>query len=67
MGRPIPESWAGRLARLPEVEQVEPLLEGFTFWAKPSGGTELVCVVGSCLESDSLGAWTSSLPICASA
>lgn len=56
MGRPIPTAWLGRLARLPQVEQVEEYLEGFTNWVKPSGGTELVCVIGSRLEAGSLGA-----------
>jgi putative ABC transport system permease protein len=62
VGRPIPEAWSARLARLPGVEHVETLLEGFSFWTKPSGGTELVCVVGSCLEADSLGAMDALTP-----
>ncbi len=56
VGRPIPEAWSVRLARLPDVEQVEPLLEGFAFWVKRSGGAGMVIVVGSRLEDDSLGA-----------
>lgn len=62
VGRPVPEAWLGRLARLGNVEQVEPYLEGFTYWAKPNGGTELVCVLGSSLEADALGAVTQLTP-----
>jgi putative ABC transport system permease protein len=56
VARPLPEAWLSRLARLPEVERVEIFLEGFTYWAKPSGGTELACVIGTRLDKDSLGA-----------
>lgn len=62
VGRPIPEAWIGRLAQLPDVEKVEPYLEGFTYWAKPGGGTELVCVLGASLEPDSLGAISQLTP-----
>ncbi|MGE3807302.1 MAG: ABC transporter permease [Gemmataceae bacterium] len=56
VGRPIPDAWLARVASLPEIQRVETYLEGFTYWAKPSGGTELVCVIGARLDGDSLGA-----------
>ncbi len=55
LGRPIPESWAARVAMQPEVIKTEPYLNGFTYWCKPTGGTELCCVIGSTLQDDSLG------------
>src|SRR5262249_25263060 len=45
------------LANQPEVDpsRVEPYLQGFAYWSKPDGGTELCMVVGAKLEPDSLG------------
>jgi putative ABC transport system permease protein len=56
LGRPIPGHFVGRLASQPEVESPEVFLQGFAFWAKPTGGTDLCMVVGSRLDDDSLGA-----------
>jgi putative ABC transport system permease protein len=56
LGRPIPEAWVSRLAMQPEVERVEVSLQGFAYWAKPDGGTEVCMVIGSRLEDGSLGA-----------
>jgi putative ABC transport system permease protein len=56
LGRPIPEAWQSYIACLPEVERTEPLLEGFGFWLKPTGGGELCLVVGTSMAPDSLGA-----------
>jgi putative ABC transport system permease protein len=56
LGRPIPETWLARLARQPEVERAEVFLQGFTYWGKPTGGTELCCIIGARLEDDALGA-----------
>jgi putative ABC transport system permease protein len=55
LGRPIPEAWQSYLA-LPEVQRCEPYMEGFAYWDKPTGGMELVLVIGSRLEPDSIGA-----------
>src|SRR5712671_5483657 len=41
LGRPIREGYAGRLAAQPEVERVEVYLQGFAYWSKKSGGSEL--------------------------
>ena len=54
MGRTIPESWQSYVA-LPEVEHMEPYLQGFAYWDKPTGGVELCMVIGSRLGPDSLG------------
>jgi putative ABC transport system permease protein len=62
LGRPIPESWLGRLACQPEVARVEPYLQGFTYWSKPTGGMELCCIVGSRLHADALGALDALTP-----
>jgi putative ABC transport system permease protein len=56
LGRPIPEEWLARLAGQPEVERTEIFLQGFAYWGKPTGGTELCCLIGSRLSNDSLGA-----------
>jgi putative ABC transport system permease protein len=55
LGRPIPESWKSYLA-MPEVERTEIYMEGFAYWAKPDGGSELCVLIGSRLEGDPLGA-----------
>jgi putative ABC transport system permease protein len=55
LGRPIPESTLSRMGVLPEVESCEPYLQGFAFWSKPEGGSELCMVIGSRLLPDSLG------------
>jgi putative ABC transport system permease protein len=56
LGRPMPERYLVRVAAEPGVERVEPFLQGFMYWSKPDGGSELCIVIGSRLEDDSLGA-----------
>src|SRR5438132_4144759 len=41
LGRPIPESYLTRVASQAEVETCEPFLQGFMYWSKPNGGSEL--------------------------
>lgn len=55
LGRPIPDSFRARLESLPEVEQAEIYLQGFTYWSKPNGGTELSLVIGCQLDDAALG------------
>jgi putative ABC transport system permease protein len=55
LGRPIAESTLARMGVLPEVERCEIYLQGFAFWSKPGGGSELCMVIGSRLSPDSLG------------
>ena len=55
LGRPIPESALARMGVQPEIESCEPYLQGFAFWSKPEGGSELCMVIGSQLSADSLG------------
>src|ERR1700722_19310347 len=55
LGRPIREDYFARVAVQPEVERTEIYLQGFAYWSKPDGGTELCMVIGSGLERDSLG------------
>jgi putative ABC transport system permease protein len=55
LGIAIPEAWQSYLA-LPEVERTEPYMEGFAYWKKPTGGMELVLVIGTRLGPDSIGA-----------
>jgi putative ABC transport system permease protein len=62
LGRPIPERWLARLEALPEVQQTEIYLQGFAYWGKPNGGTELCIVIGSRLEGDPLGAVSELTP-----
>ncbi len=55
LGRPIAESTLARMGVQPEVERCEVYLQGFAYWSKPGGGTELCMVIGSRLSPDSLG------------
>jgi putative ABC transport system permease protein len=56
LGRPIREDYLARMAAQPEIKRCEPYLQGFAYWAKKTGGTELCMVIGSRLSNDSLGA-----------
>jgi putative ABC transport system permease protein len=60
LGRPIPESYLSRVACQPEVKDLEVYLQGFAYWSKRNGGTELCMVVGSRLEDNALG-WMNEL------
>ncbi len=62
LGRPIPQAWLARVAMQPEVAQSEVVLQGFSYWNKPAGGTELCCVIGTHLGDNSLGAPTELSP-----
>jgi putative ABC transport system permease protein len=55
LGRPIREDYFARMAAIPEVAHTETYLQGFAYWSKPDGGTELCMIVGSSLEKDALG------------
>jgi putative ABC transport system permease protein len=55
LGMPIPEAWQSYLA-MPEVERTEPYMEGFAYWKKPTGGMELVLIIGTRLGPDAIGA-----------
>src|SRR5437762_3942925 len=55
LGRPIREDYFARVEVLPEVERTEFYYQGFAYWSKPDGGTELCMIVGCGLEPDSLG------------
>jgi len=55
LGRPISSSYLARVAAFPEVAETEVYVQGFSYWCKPSGSTELCLVIGSRLEPDSLG------------
>jgi putative ABC transport system permease protein len=56
LGQRIPDSYLLRVADQPEVAWAETFNQGFAYWVKPNGGTELCMVTGSRLENDSLGA-----------
>jgi putative ABC transport system permease protein len=55
LGRPIRQGYLARLATQPEVSQCEIYLQGFAYWSKPDGGTELCMIVGSRLEDSAMG------------
>ncbi len=55
LGRPIPMAWQSYLA-MPEVERWEPYLQGFAYWDKPTGGSELCILIGARLHPGALGA-----------
>jgi putative ABC transport system permease protein len=54
LGRSIPESWQSYLS-MPEVERVEPYIQGFGYWDKPTGGLELCSVIGTRLGPNAFG------------
>jgi putative ABC transport system permease protein len=54
IGEPIPAAWVSYLA-MPEVVRTEVFIEGFAYWQKPTGGSELCLVIGSRLGADALG------------
>ncbi len=56
LGRPIPESYFTRLESQPGVTRTEIFLQGFSYWSKPDGGTELCMIIGSSLDDHALGA-----------
>jgi putative ABC transport system permease protein len=55
LGRPMPESHLTRLACQPEIDHPEVFLQGFAYWAKPGGGSELCIIIGSEMRDDALG------------
>jgi putative ABC transport system permease protein len=62
LGRPIPERYLSRVLMQPEVKHAEVYLQGFAYWAKPKGGSELCLVIGSRLEEDAVGAMDQLTP-----
>jgi putative ABC transport system permease protein len=55
LGRPIREGYIARVASHPDVAQCETYLQGFAYWSKRDGGTELCMVIGSHLGDNSIG------------
>jgi putative ABC transport system permease protein len=55
LGEKIRENYLARLASQPEVAQCEVYLQGFSYWSKPTGGTELCMVIGSRMGDGALG------------
>ena len=55
LGRPIPAAWESYLA-MPEVKRTELYMQGFAYWDKPTGGSELCVLIGSRLNPEALGA-----------
>jgi putative ABC transport system permease protein len=56
LGQHIPESFLLRVLDNPNVRAAELYAQGFAYWGKPSGGSELCIVIGSRLEPNSMGA-----------
>jgi putative ABC transport system permease protein len=54
LGKGIPAEWLGFLS-MDEVVQSEIYLQGFAYWDKPTGGSELCLVIGSRLGENALG------------
>src|SRR5262245_61031344 len=44
LGRPIRGGYLARMAAQPEIERCEIYMQGFAYWTKKNGGTEL-CMV----------------------
>jgi putative ABC transport system permease protein len=62
LAHPIPEIWESRVASQPDVEQTEVYLFSFGYWHKPTGGSEVCCIIGSHLGERSLGALADLTP-----
>lgn len=60
VGRPISQTLMSRLAEFPEVGYPEVYVQGFSYWSKPSGGSELCVVIGSRLDDGAMG-WIDGL------
>lgn len=54
LGMPIPEAWQSYLS-MPEIERTEPYMEGFAYWKKPTGGMELVLIIGTRMGPEAIG------------
>jgi putative ABC transport system permease protein len=52
LARPMPESFLARVADQPEVDRCELYMQGFAYWSKPHGGSELSMVIGARLGLD---------------
>src|SRR5947208_9905966 len=50
LGQKIEERYISRLSMQPEVKDCEIYLQGFAYWSKPAGGSELCMVIGSRLD-----------------
>jgi putative ABC transport system permease protein len=55
LGRPIELTYLSRIAGDSRVQRVEAYYQAYASWIKPDGGSELVVIVGSCLDDDNLG------------
>jgi putative ABC transport system permease protein len=53
---PLRETAISSIASTPGVARVEPFIYGFAAWDKPDGGSVVCCVIGSRLDSPSMGA-----------
>ncbi len=62
LGHPIPEAWEARVASQPEAERTETYLFSFGYWHKPTGGSEVCCVIGAQLGEKALGALADLTP-----
>lgn len=62
VGGRIPEAWQARLD-MPEIVQTESYIQGFHYWEKPGGGSELCIVIGSRLHEHALGAVRALTPV----
>src|SRR5215475_520278 len=54
LGQRVPQSYLLRVANQPGVTAAEIYSQGFAYWGKPNGGSELCIVIGSRLEDDSM-------------
>ena len=62
LGRPIRSAHIARLLEQPEVEACETFIEGFSYWLKPDGATELCLIQGLRLGDAALGSPTDLTP-----
>jgi putative ABC transport system permease protein len=62
LGRQMPGNRLARVLSDPGVDQAELYLQGFSYWSKPRGGSELCIIVGSNLSDGALGSVTELTP-----
>jgi len=55
LGHPIPYDWVGRLMLDPEITVIEPYMYGFDYYHKKGGGAIVCVIIGTRMETESLG------------
>jgi putative ABC transport system permease protein len=55
LGRPIPRYWIDRLWARKEVRRADEYIQNFAYWKTAAGSTELILLLGTGIDDNSLG------------